>query len=87
MNRLTEKHLIEELNHIRKTFSEINNYLHCVITKIFREIKEVAPSERDIQVKEDENTYVKNHLLVLPYQGEKGRHVISIMKRYIKKLY
>ena len=28
----------EELNHIRKTFNEINNYLHWVITKAFKEI-------------------------------------------------
>ena len=68
----TEKHLNEELNHIRKTINEINKYLHWVITKVLNEIKEMIPSEKEIQLKDDKNTSIKNNLLVLPYQGEKG---------------
>ena len=81
----TEKHLKEELNHIRKTLNEINNYPHWVITKVFKEIKEMTPSEKKIQIKEDENTSIKNHLLVLPYQGEKGINIVNSMKRYVNK--
>ena len=36
INCSTEKHIKEELNHIRKTFDEINNYPHWVITKVFK---------------------------------------------------
>ena len=36
VNRSTEKHLKEELNHITKTFNQINNYPHWVITKVFK---------------------------------------------------
>ena len=86
INCSTEKHLKEELNHIRKTFNEINNYPHWVITKVFKEIKEMTPSEKEIQVKEDENTSIKNHILVLPYQGEKGIHIVNSMKRYANKI-
>ena len=86
INCSTENHLKEELNHIRKTFNEINNYLHWVITKVFKEIKEMTPSENEIQVKEDENTSIKNHLLVLPYQGEKGINIVNSMKRYVSKI-
>ena len=65
INCSTEKHLKEELIHIRKTFKEINNYPHCVITNVFKEIKGMTPSEKKIQVKEDKNTSTKNHVLVL----------------------
>ena len=85
INCSTEKHLKEELNHIRKTFNEINNYPHWVITKVFKEIKEMTPSEKEIQVKEDENTSIKNHKLVLPYQGEKRIHTVNSMRRYVNK--
>ena len=86
INCSTEKHLKEELKHIRKTFNEINNYPHWVITKVFKEIKEMTPSEKEIQVKEDENTSIKNHILVLPYQGEKGIHIVNSMKRHVNKI-
>ena len=82
----TEKHLKEELNHIRETFNEINNYLHWVITKVFKEIKEMTLSEKEIQVKEDEKTSIKSHILVLPYQGEKGMHIVNSMKSYVNKI-
>ena len=86
INCSTEKHLKEELNHIRKTFNEINDYPHWVTTKVFNEVKEMTPSEKEIQVKEDENTNMKNHLLVLPYQGEKGTNIVYSMKRYVNKI-
>ena len=86
INCSTEKQLKEELNHIRKTFNEVNNYLHWVITKVFKEIKEMAPSEKEIQVKEDENTSIKNHILVLPYQEEKRIRIVNSVKRYVNKI-
>ena len=59
INCSSENHLKEELNHIRKTFNEINDYPHWVITNVFKKIKEITPSEKEIQVKEDENTTSK----------------------------
>ena len=29
---------------------------------------------------------MKNRLLVLPYQGEKGIHIVNSMKRYVNKI-
>ena len=66
-NCSTEKHLKKNFSHIRKTFNEINNYPHWVITKVFKEIKEMTPSEKEIQVKEDENISIKNHISVFSY--------------------
>ena len=86
VNYSTQKHLKEELNHIRKTFSEINSYLHCETTKVFKEIKEMTSSEKEIEVKEDENISIKNHLLVLSYQGEKGINIVNSVKWYVSTI-
>ena len=56
VNCSTKKHLKKELNHIRVTFENINNYPHWVITKIFKEIKEITPSEKKIQTKNKKKT-------------------------------
>ena len=46
----------------------------------------MTPSEKEIQAKEDENISIKNHSLVLPYQGEKGINIVNSMKRYVSKI-
>ena len=46
----------------------------------------MTPSEKKIQLKEDENTSIKNHILVLPCQGEKGIHIFNSMKSYVSKI-
>ena len=46
----------------------------------------MTPSEKEIQVKEDENTSIKSYLLVLPYQGEKGISIVNSIKRYVNKI-
>ena len=82
INCSTGKHLKEELNHIIKTFYETN----WVITKVFKDIKEITRSEMEIQVKEDKNITMKNHLLVLQYEGEKGIHIVNSIERYVNKI-
>ena len=86
INFSTKKHLKVELNLIRKTFNEINNYLHWVIAKVFKKILKMTLSEKKIQVKEYENPSIKNQLLVIPYQGEKGRNIVNSMKKYVNKI-
>ena len=46
----------------------------------------MTPSEKEIQIREDENTSIKIDLLVLPYQGEKEIHIVNSMKRYVNKI-
>ena len=46
----------------------------------------MTPSEKEIQVTEDENTSIKNYILVLPYQGEEGIYIVNSMKRYVSKV-
>ena len=40
----------------------------------------------EIQVKEDKNITMKNHLLVLQYQGEKRIHIVNSMEKFVNKL-
>ena len=43
-------------------------------------------NQKEIQVKEDENTSIKNRLLALLYQGEKRIDIVNSMKRYVNKI-
>ena len=43
-------------------------------------------SEKENQVKEDEKTSIKSHILVLTYTQEKGIHIVNSMKRYVNKI-
>ena len=83
VNWSTKKYLEDELKHIRKTFNEINNYPHWVITKVF---KETTSLEKGNQIDEATDKNSKNHLLILPYKGEKGAYIINSMKRTISKI-
>ena len=83
VNCFTKKYLEDELKHIRKTFNEIDNYPHWVITKVF---KETTSLEKGNQIDEATDINSKNHLLVLPYKGEKGMHIINSMKRNVSKI-
>ena len=46
----------------------------------------MTPPGKEIQLKEDENTNINNHLLVSPYQGEKGIQIVNSMERYVSKI-
>ena len=59
-----------------KSTHQLPNY-NWVIIKVFKEIRGKTPSKKKIQVREDQNTSIKNHLFVLPYQGEKGIYIVN----------
>ena len=67
VNYSTEKHLKDELKHIRKII------LIRYIQNLFKEIKEITSSGMENQV-EAKNTSIKNCLWVLQYEGEKGTY-------------
>ena len=83
VNCSSKKYLEDELKHIRKTFNEINNYPHWVITKVF---KETTSLEKENQIDEATDKNSKNRLLILPYKGEKRMHIINSVKRTISKI-
>ena len=43
----------------------------------------MTPSRKEVQVKEDENTSIKNYLLVLLHREEKGINSVNSMNRYV----
>ena len=42
----------------------------------------MTPSEKEIQVEETGNSSIENHLLVLPYRGEKGIHIVNLRNTF-----
>ena len=67
----TDEHLRDELKHISSTFNEISYYTQWIISKVFIEIKnKMAYRGKISQYYNDEDQ--NQHLLVLPYKGQKG---------------
>ena len=75
----TDEYLRDELKHIRNTFNEINSYLHWVISKVFKEIKNKQAYRHNIS-QYNKNGDQKQHLLILPSKGCKGEQVINSMR-------
>ena len=90
----TETHLKEELTHLEKVFIEKNNYPKYVINQVFTQVKEEHKNRTyNNNIKNSiavpitlENENEKQHLLTIPYQGEKGDYLIKSMKRNLKKI-
>ena len=85
VNCSTEKHLKVGLKHIRQTCIEINNYLHWVIAKVFKEIKEITQSGVKNQVEKAKNKSIKI-ICCSTIKGEKGVHIVNSTKRYANKI-
>ena len=90
----TETYLKEELTYLEKVFIEKNNYPNYVINQVFTQVKEEHKSRNynnninnSIAVPITlENENEKRHPLTIPYQGEKGDHLIKSMKRNLEKI-
>ena len=84
----TETYLKEELTYLEKIFIEKNNYPKYVINYVFTQVKEEHKKRNynnnitnSIAVPITlENESEKQHLLTIPYQGEKGDYLIKSMK-------
>ena len=89
----TETYLKEELTHLEKVFIEKNNYPKNVIKQVFTQVKEERRNrnynsnmKNSIEVPITlENKNEKRHLLIIPYQGEKGDYLIKSMKKKLEK--
>ena len=89
----TETYLKEELTHLEKVFIEKNNYPKNVIKQVFTQVKEERRNrnynsnmKNSIEVPITlENKNEKQHLLIIPYQGEKGDYLLKSMKKKLEK--
>ena len=75
----TAELLDTELKHLKKVFVEKNNYPKWVPRQVFTQAKFIndsnlsPPTIETIEVPGNENeTVTKKHMLLLPYQGDKG---------------
>ena len=90
----TETYLKEELTHLEKVFIEKNSYSKSAINQVFTQAKEEHKNRNyNNNMKNNiavpitlENENEKQHLLTIPYQGEKGDYLIKSMKRNLEKI-
>ena len=77
----TDEYLKEELEYIRTDFHHGNNSPLWVINKVIDDAKKV-PSANE----KDSSSNDKIHLLMLPYQVDKGSNLLKSVKRCVSKL-
>ena len=90
----TETYLKKELTHLEKVFIEKNNYPKYVINQVFTQVKQEHKNRNyNNNMKNSitvpitfENEKVKQHLLTIAYQDEKGDYLIKSMNRNLKKI-
>ena len=83
--------LQKELNHLSKAFHEVNDYPMWIIKQQLNDAREIHLSK----MKEDKNIVPseneepqeeqKSHMILLPYRGTKGEHIIRGMTKEINR--
>ena len=90
----TNKHLQNELNHIKKVFQEQNQYTFWTISKVFCEIKRSKHQKQQEQHQQqlpsnsslEEVPNSKKHFLLLPYKWKRPDNIIKSIKKIVHKL-
>ena len=88
----SSSHLLkEELKHLEDVFVMKNNFPIWVVKKILKEEKEKIDNRNNadknkhtIQTDVKFKSKVKSHLLLSPYQREKGLHLTKSLKQNLK---
>ena len=88
----TTELLETELEHLETVFVEKNNYPKWVIRQVLTQVKFIngnnlsSPTIETIEAPANENkTITKKHILLLPYQGDKGIGLTKSLKRNLNK--
>ena len=79
----------KEIGHLKKVFHEKNDYPEWVINQVLNEVEEkhkTSVNNISEESKVSPVTDLKRHLLVLPYQGQKGDFIIKSMRKRLKTL-
>ena len=88
----TEELLNEELEHLEKEFREKNHFPKWVICNVMNEVKNKHQRsdtrnpisiDNNIPVEEIEQ---KRHLLILPYQGDRGNTLVKSLQKRLHNL-
>ena len=88
----TEELLNEELKHLEKVFREKNHFPKWVIRNVMNEVKNKHQrSDTRNPISIDNNIAVeeieqKRHLLILPYQGDRGNTLVKSLQKRLHNL-
>ena len=84
----TKELLDEEPKRIKREFIEINGYPEWLVNQLKGECKLVNEQYyRNIETNIDNNTVTATtHMLVFPYEGEKGENLIKSLNKHVKKV-
>ena len=84
----TKELLDEEPKRIEREFIEINGYPEWLVNQLKGECKLVNEQYyRNIETNIDNNTVTATtHMLVFPYEGEKGENLIKSLNKHVKKV-
>ena len=79
----------KEIDHLKRVFHERNDYPTWVINQVLNAVEEKHKTSVNNVSEESQvspATDLKRHILVLPYQGQKGDFIIKSMKKRLKTL-
>ena len=79
-----DKHLENEIKHLKKVFREINGYPNWVIEQTIENVKNQNEMTRSTQV--ITNTEENEHLLMLPYKGKVGQTTLKSLRNTLKSV-
>ena len=79
-----DKHLENEIKHLKKVFRDINGYPNWVIEQTIEKVKYQNEMTRSTQV--ISNTDENEHLLMLPYKGKVGETTLKCLLNTLKSV-
>ena len=80
----TDYHLKKELDHLRYVFQKHNNYPKWIIKQVAKQVKDQnihSNADKVPTVANDLPTNSKSHTLLLPYDVQKGEHLVRSLRK------
>lgn len=81
-----EELLQKELDHLKIVFNKINEYPMWIIKQQLCDAKEIHQKNNVTKENADIEENPKSHILLLPYMGTKGEHIVRGMTKEINRL-
>ena len=84
----TDYHLKKELDHLRYVFQKHNNYPKWIIKQVVKQVKDQnihSNADRAHTVANELSTNSKSHTFLLPYNVQKGEHLVRSLRKDIHR--
>ena len=75
-----------ELDHLKQTFTEVNNFPEQVVLKIMTQVANEVIERNENEVVPDEVNDELNLQITLPYAGSKGESMAKEMRKFVEKV-